>query len=205
MLNLFGANMIYPEFFDRVEKIRLQDPLSDFLGTFKDGIVEFSYLDIVKASGHSCPTVAGAYLVCLEGLKALYNNEIAKRGDIHVSFPDDSEEGVQGVIANVATHITGATEKYGFKGIAGNFVRRSLMEFNVEINSSVKFRRVDTGKSVEVIYDPSSIPGDPQQMVLMQKILKKIATNDEKIAFGVMWQNRVKNIFDNIDKVIKVI
>lgn len=197
--------MIYPEFFDRVEKIRLQDPLSDFLGTFKDGIVEFSYLDIVKASGHSCPTVAGAYLVCLEGLKALYNNEIAKRGDIHVSFPDDSEEGVQGVIANVATHITGATEKYGFKGIAGNFVRRSLMEFNVEINSSVKFRRVDTGKSVEVIYDPSSIPGDPQQMVLMQKILKKIATNDEKIAFGVMWQNRVKNIFDNIDKVIKVI
>ena len=40
--------MQYPKFFDAIEKITLKDDLSDFLGTFEDGIVEFSYLDVVK-------------------------------------------------------------------------------------------------------------------------------------------------------------
>ncbi len=52
--------MIYPEFFRKIETIKLQDGLSDLLGTFENGLIEFSYLDIVKASGHSCPTIAGA-------------------------------------------------------------------------------------------------------------------------------------------------
>ena len=51
-----------------------------------DGIYEFSYLEIVKAAGHSCPTVAGAYLMTLEALKSLYAEQRAIRGDIKVSF-----------------------------------------------------------------------------------------------------------------------
>jgi len=194
-----------PAFFEKIETIKLQDELSEFLGTFEDGIVEFSYLDIVKASGHSCPTVAGAYLLCLEGLKALYKGEIPKRGEVFVSFKEDSIEGVAGVIANVITHITGATESYGFQGIAGNFVRRNLMDFKSNINSSVKFKRLDTNESVEVLYDPSSIQGNPKQMVLMQKILRNQATNEERKLFGKIWQKRVEDIFNNIDKVISVL
>jgi len=197
--------MNYPEFFNKIETIKLQDSLANFLGSFENGLVEFSYLDIVKAAGHSCPTVAGAYIMALEGLKALYSaDEIAQRGEIFVSFKEDASEGVAGVIANVFTQITGATQTSGFKGIGGNFVRHDLMQFNNELNSSVKLQRLDNGKSIEVIYNPSGIPGSPLQQQLMQKIMQGIATPEEKIKFGQLWQERVENIFNNIDQVITI-
>lgn len=197
-------SMNYPEYFNTIEPISLQDDLSGFLGTFENGRVEFNYLEIVKATGHSCPTVAGAYLMCLEGLKALYPNDIPKRGEIFVSFKEDSKEGVAGVIASVISHITGATESLGFKGINGNFSRILLMKFNDSIHSSVKFQRLDTGKSVEVIYDPSSIAPHPKQQQLMQKIMQKSASMEERKEFGKLWQERVENIFLNTDKVITI-
>ena len=196
--------MNYPKFFETIENITLQDDLSNFLGTFENGIVEFSYLDIVKSAGHSCPTVAGAYLMVLEGLKALYKDEIPKRGDIFISFQEDSQEGVAGVIASVVTQITGATETAGFKGIGGNFVRHSLMKFNDDIDSSMRLERLDNGKSVEIIYNPSMIQGDPIQQQLMQKIMQGVATDDDKKLFGEVWQERVENIFKNIDQVITI-
>jgi len=196
--------MKYPDFFDAIETIELVDNLSDFLGTFEHGLVEFSYLDVVKSAGHSCPTVAGAYLLALEGLKALYCDELAVRGEIFVSFKEDASEGVAGVIANVITQITGATVTSGFKGIGGNFIRHDLMSFNSNITSSVQFQRLDTGVKVEVTYNPSSIQGDSQQQELMQKIMQNIATKEEKVHFGQLWQNRVENIFNNIDKVIEI-
>ena len=196
--------MQYPKFFDKIKSIELVDNLSNFLGTFEDGLVEFSYLDIVKSAGHSCPTVAGAYLMALEGLKELYKDEIAVRGEIFVSFKEDASDGVAGVIANVITQITGATVTSGFKGIGGNFVRHDLMSFNNDISSCVKFQRLDTGKSIEVIYNPSSIQGNPLQQVLMQKIMQNVATPEEKLDFGKLWQQRVENIFNNIEKVITI-
>ncbi len=196
--------MKYPKFFDEIETIKTQDDLSDFLGTFEDGLIEFSYLDVVKSAGHSCPTLAGAYIMALEGLKALYKDETPVRGEIFVSFSDDAKNGVAGVIANAITHITGATITSGFKGIGGNFVRHSLMEFNANISSDVKFQRLDNGESVEVTYDPSSIQENPLQRELMQKVMQGIATKEEKISFGKLWQQKVENIFKNIDKVITV-
>ncbi len=196
--------MIYPDFFDKIETITLQDKLAGFLGSCENGIIEFSYLDIVKSAGHSCPTVTGAYLMACEGIKALYGTDMPQRGEIFVSFKEDSNEGVAGVIANVFTQITGATETLGFKGIGGNFQRHGLMKFNDNISSSIKLQRLDTGKEVEVIYNPSSIPGNPMQQELMQKIMQGIATPEEKLSFGKLWQQRVENIFANIDKVITV-
>ena len=195
--------MKYPDFFDKVEKIRLKDDLSNFLGTFEDGLIEFSYLDVVKSAGHSCPTVAGAYLMALEGLKELYPNEIPKRGDIFVSFKEDIKDGVAGVIANVFTQITGATDISGFKGIGGKFVRHGLMSFNENISANVEIKRLDNNESVEVFYDHTIIAGNPLQQRLMQKIIQNIATDEEKVLFGKLWQGRVEKIFENIDKVIK--
>ncbi len=194
--------MNYPDFFNQIETIELVDNLANFLGTFEDGVVEFSYLDIVKSAGHSCPTVAGAYLMTLEGLKALYKDEIAVRGEIFVSFKEDASEGVAGVISNVMSQITGATATSGFKGIGGNFVRHDLMSFNNDISSSVQFQRLDTGKKVEVTYNPSSIQGNPKQQELMQKIMQNAATQEERIEFGKLWQQRVEAIFQNINTVI---
>ena len=197
--------MKYPEFFDTIETIKLKDELSAFLGSLENGIVEFSYLDIVKTSGHSCPTVAGAYLITLTGLKELYKDEIPKRGEIFASFKEDVTKNTTGVISNVISQITGATENSGFKGLNGKFQRYDLMKFNDHIKSSVKFRRIDTNKTVEIVYDPSVITQNPRTPILMKKILNETATDNEKNEFKILWQERVKNIFDNIDKVIKVL
>ena len=196
--------MKYPQFFDSIESIKLKDNLSAFLGTFEGGNVEFRYVDVVKSAGHSCPTVAGAYLMTREGLKALYGDQLPVRGEIFVSFKENSEEGVAGVIANVVTQITGATGALGFKGIGGNFVRHGLMEFEADITSSAKFKRLDNGRSVEVIYDPSGVEGHPRLQELMQKIMQGVASPEEKGSFGGIWQQRVEKIFNNVDKVITI-
>jgi hypothetical protein len=173
--------MKYPEFFNSVETITLQDKLSQTLGTFEDGIIEFNYLDVVKSAGHSCPTVSGAYLSLLVGLKELYQDELPQRGEIYVSFPNDSKEGVAGVIAAVATQITGATETLGFKGLGGGkFARHSLMSFNANIKGTMQLKRTDTNQTVDIKYDPSGIEGDS-------------------------FNEKVENIFKNITKVITIL
>ena len=196
--------MTYPQFFNKIPTIKLQDDLASFLGAFEDGIIEYSYLDVVKNAGHSCPTVLGAYLMTLKGLEALYENKIPKRGEIIVEFKDAQNIGVAGVIGNVITNITGATTNNGFKGISGKFDRNHLMKFEQDINgASVRFTRVDTQKSVDVFYDASSIKAHEDMNFLMQKSFQGSATKEEKIEFGKLWQERVEMIFENLSTVIK--
>ena len=197
--------MTYPQFFNKIPTIKLQDELASFLGAFEDGIIEFSYLDIVKSAGHSCPTVLGAYLMTKEGLKALYENELPKRGQIIVEFKEAQNIGVAGVIGNVIMNITGAATTNGFKGISGKFDRNHLMKFEQDINgASVRFTRVDTQQSVDVFYDASSIKAHEDMNFLMQKSFQGIASKEEKIEFGKLWQQRVEDISNNISEVIKV-
>ena len=196
--------MNYPKFYDEVEVIKVKDELSNVLNTFQNGEYEFGYLDVVKSAGHSCPTVAGAYVVALQALKALYPDKLPVRGDIKVEFKESLEDGVAGVIGNVISQITGATDKSGFKGLGGVFARHSLMFFDADINSSARFTRVDTGKSVDIFYNPSSITPDPNMQPLMQKVMQKSATKDEFEEFGRLWQDRVERICKNPDVVVEV-
>lgn len=198
--------MTYPQFFNNIPTIKLQDELASLLGAFEDGIIEFSYLDLVKSAGHSCPTVLGAYLMTLEGLKALYENEIPNRGNILVEFKESQTMGVAGVIGNVITNITGATTTNGFKGLAGKYNRNNLMNFEKDINgASVRFTRLDTQKGVEVFYDASSVLPHQSMSELMEKCVRGTANESEKKEFGKVWQKRVEDISNNIDKVIKVV
>ena len=198
--------MTYPKFFDNIETIKLQDDLSDFLGAFEEGILEFTYLDVVKTAGHSCPTVLGAYLMTKEALKALYKDEIPKRGEIKVEFKERSTEGVAGVIASVITNITGACKDTGFKGIAGKHDRNYLLKFESDIGTaSARFTRVDTNESINVVYDPSSFPAETTMRELMQKSLQGVATTEEKKDFAKLSQNRVETIANNVEKVIKIL
>ncbi|MEO1953766.1 MAG: hypothetical protein ABGW74_03585 [Campylobacterales bacterium] len=196
--------MGYPDFYDNIDTIKVVDELSAVLGAFDNGEYEFNYVDVVKSAGHSCPTVAGAYLIVLEASKALYPNDRMVRGGISVEFKDALEDGVIGVISNVISQITGATDKSGFKGLNGKFVRHSLMDFNSDINSFVRFTRLDNDSSVELSYNSSSLPADPNINILMQKIMQNKASLEEYKTFSKLWQLRVKNIFDNSDKVIKI-
>ncbi|MCH9813386.1 MAG: hypothetical protein K0U47_05515 [Epsilonproteobacteria bacterium] len=186
--------MPYPLFYDKAEKITLYDPLAEFLGSFDAGLIKVRYRDIAEFAGHSCPTVAGAYLMSVHALKALYPDSTPVRGEIKVAFKESLEEGVAGVIANVITNITGATESSGFKGLNGKFVRHNLMAFNAPITSSVRFTRIDTNQSVDVFYNPSIVPADPAMQPLMQKMMKGAANDEEKKHFGTLWQARVEKI-----------
>lgn len=198
--------MTYPQFFNKIPTIKLQDDLASFLGAFEDGIIEFSYLDVVKSAGHSCPTVLGAYLMTLKGLEALYENEVPKRGEILVEFRESQISGVAGVIGNVIMNITGATTTNGFKGLNGKFDRNHLMKFEQNIGeSNVRFTRIDKQKSIDVIYNPSLISVHEDMNYLMQKCMQGNATKEERKEFGILWQKRVEEISKNIEEVVKII
>ena len=192
--------MIYPEFYTKVPNITLYDPLSEFLGAFEEGIVEISYLECVKLAGHSCPTVAGAYLMAQLGLQALYTDSLPKRGDIKVEMRDAETSGVTGVVANVIGFITGANGVGGFKGIQGHFSRNNLLDFDTQTQAEVTLTRVDTQESVRLSYDPSSVPADPMMQPLMAKSLQKRASKDETQKFAMLWQQRVESILLSNDK-----
>lgn len=43
--------MQFPEFFDAVPQLHVQDPLVRVLGSAKDGILEYSFTDAVRLTG----------------------------------------------------------------------------------------------------------------------------------------------------------
>ncbi len=197
--------MNYPEFFDKIPTIKLKDNLANLLGAFEEGEILFSYKDIVKCAGHSCPTVLGAYLMTYKALNELYQETIPIRGEIKIEFSTKQNDGVTGVISSVMSNITGATGDTGFKGLAGNFDRRNLMFFEKNIISNVRFTRIDTQDSVDVYYDASSIKMSEELQALMQKTLAKNASQEEQKEFGILWQQRVEEISYKLDEVVSVV
>ncbi len=186
--------MQYPAFFDKVKPIVLHDALAEFLGAANAGIVEYTYLDAVKLAGHSCPTVAGAYLMAMKALEALYPGTTPERGAVRVRLRGEMEEGVTGVIANVVGLITGATQKNGFKGIGGRFDRRNLLYFGAGIDADIHFARVDSSAAVTVAYRAELVPGSARLKALAGKLGTLGLSAAEQCDFGVEWQARVERI-----------
>ena len=192
------------DFYKDVESIVLKDKLGAFLGVDED--FTYTFKDAVKLSGHSCPTVAGAYLMTLKALKELYKDELPVRGEIRVELRDAKSAGTAGVLANVASFITGAKEEDGFKGLQGQYFRNNLLKYEAPIKGEMRFTRLDNSKSVEVMYDLSNVVLSGFDGSLMQKGLQKTATKDELETFGAAWQQRVKEILlKHKDEVIKFI
>lgn len=199
--------MHYPNFYTQVAPLKLYDPLSDFLGAFQKGNLEITYLDCVKLAGHSCPTVAGAYLMAAKGLAALFEDELPQRGSIKVEMKENENVGVTGVTCNVISFILGAGGAGGFKGIQGKFSRNNLVSYNAPISAEVRLTRLDTMQSVHLSYDPSLIKADEKMMPLMGKSLKGLASEEEKRMFQALWQERVEEILlstDMHDKLITI-
>ena len=195
--------MQYPPFYEKIPPIALHDPLSEFLGAFEEGKMEISYLDCVKFAGHSCPTVAGAYLMAKLGLERLYKEALPQRGSVKVEMNASKVEGVTGVTCNVISFIVGASDSSGFKGIQGNFSRNNLVSYdvpNIPMDAAVKLTRLDTMQSITLSYDPSSAVADDKMMPLMKKNLQGIASKEEKKLFQTLWQKRVEEILLSTDK-----
>ncbi len=191
------------DFFDTIPTIIMHDPLAQTLGV-GDGRFVYAYIDAVKFAGHSCPTVAGAWLCCERALKELYVDETPIRGMIQVEVSESEEEGVAGVIGSIFTLITGAATKGGFKGLQGNFSRNNKLLFNSALASQMKVTRLDSQKSVLLDYNPSSIPVKPEQQKLLKKLMAKEATSQEIERFGLLWQERAAQIFLDADNVVRL-
>ena len=195
--------MKYLSFFDDVENIVVYDDLTRFLGVNDDGVIEFSYADIVKGAGHSCATVAGAYLIAREGLKALYKDELPKRGEIKVELKKSPTDDNNGVVGCVISIITGATSDFGFGGIpTGKYNRRNLLFFEADIDCDVRFTRLDTDEKVSINYRPKKVVNP---MEILKSAISPQATEDDIKSFPVRFQDMVKTVLQNHDKVIEII
>jgi hypothetical protein len=184
----------FPAFFDAVPAITLRDPLAEILGAAEGGLIEYRFADAVRLAGHSCPTVAGAWLMTTRALRALYGDAAPERGGVAVAFGDSQTDGVTGVIASVATLLTGAAGVGGFKGLGGRFSRRDLLTFDATGVQDIRFTRRDTGASVQVSLDLSPVPGDPRMGILLPALLSGSASAEEARLFGELWQDRVRRI-----------
>lgn len=186
--------MKYPAFYGEVAPIVLHDPLAKFLGATEDGNLEVNYVDAVRLAGHSCPTIAGAWLMAARAVQELFPGEKVQRGNVDVQMRDSQDEGVTGVVASVFTLVFGAAGPGGFHGLAGKNDRRNLLTFGNEVSGEVRFTRKDTGQSVTLNYDHSSVPGNPEMMPLMQKGMTGQADAAEMARFQSLWTTRVKSI-----------
>ena len=154
----------FPEFFEQAPTLTVQDALAEFLGAAEEGIMQYRYADAVRLCGHSCPTVAGAYLMTLKGLKALYGSDLPKRGGIEAAMQGARDEGTVGVTASV----------------------------DADIEGTLPLRRKDNGKTVAVSLNAAMQPFAPEMRDIMPKAVSGTATVEELKRFGELWQARVK-------------
>lgn len=187
-------NSDFPPFFDQAPVIRLRDALAQFLGAARDGWLEYRYADCVKLAGHSCPTVASAFLMTRAALRALYGDALPERGGVRVQLRDPAAEGVTGVIGSVAGYLTGAAGDGGFHGIGGRFVRQHLLSYGVPMGSQMRFTRIDSGASIGVSADLGRVAGDPRAGELIGRCLHGQASPAEEEAFRAAWQDRVRRL-----------
>ncbi|SCX83008.1 FmdE family protein [Nitrosospira sp. Nsp13] len=187
--------MNFPDFYEQAPVVLTHDPFAATLGASRDGVLEYHYEDAVRLAGHSCPTVAGAFLMGRAALAALYPDEPAERGAIAVHMPAPEKEGTTGVVAQVLTLLTGAAADNGFHGIQGRFKRRGLLSFaDHREGDAITFKRLDTGTSVAVSLDVSLVPSDPAQGGRLAAILQDNADDSQRAAFAEAWQERVRRM-----------
>jgi hypothetical protein len=76
----------------------------------------------------------------------------------------------------------------------GRWRRQNLLSFDESLAPRVRFRRVDSGRVVEVVYDASAVPPDPAMRPLLSAVLRNTASPDERARFAALWQARVEEI-----------
>jgi len=186
--------MRVPAFFEDVPGIAVQDPLAALLGAAEHGRIEYSYADAVKLAGHSCPSVASAWLLTVKALAYLYPDELPQRGNIRVELREPLDASTAGVMASVAALITGAAGEGGFKGIAGLHGRRNLLAFGAPIAATMRFTRLDTQCAVSATYHPERVPMPPDLKPLLAAATAPDADEAAGGAFGHCWQGWVRTI-----------
>ena len=211
----------FQEFFSEVEPIVLREPLAETLGAFSagtatpagrpasaspeaahvaGGLFSYSFVDLVKMAGHACPTMAGSWLACQAGLRALYPGETPVRGQVAVTVYGDPDEGTFGVMGQAFTFLTGAAPVTGFKGLGPLFKRKDLLSYSREKPDPqamcFELRRTDTGAAVLVKFSPRQIPFPAEKGrrmgELMEKVVWEAAQPGESAEFRELWMEKVR-------------
>lgn len=186
--------MHLPDFYDQVPSLVLFDPLAAVLGAAHQGLLEYRYADAVKLAGHSCPTVAGAWLMTRRALGLLYPEGHPMRGGIRVELREPQAAGTTGVVGNVMGLITGAAGEGGFKGLGGRLGRAGLLRFGVALPGEVRFTRLDTAQAVTLNYHAGRVPPDPELPGLMSLVMAGEADAEQRQRFASLWRARVRRI-----------
>ena len=88
--------------------------------------------------------------------------------------------------------MTGAAGAGGFKGLGGLHARKDLLRYGDASAGALRMRRMDTGETVEITFDASPVPADPEMRVMIPLAL---AGGMEAVArFGAAWQERVRRL-----------
>ena len=186
--------MSFPAFFQEIPALSLHDDLAEVLGAAAGGLIEYRYEDMVRLAGHSCPTVAGAWLMARRGLAALYPEGTPQRGHIRADLRAAQDAGTTGVVGGLLGLITGAAGEGGFKGLGPRFVRRNLLNYGVEMPAEVRLTRTDSATSVLLSYHPEIVPPGAGMQTLMPRVVSGQADAAERAEFARLWQDRVRRI-----------
>jgi hypothetical protein len=187
-----SVSMKLPDFFDKVPRLRVHDPLAEALGCAELGIFEYSYADAVRLAGHSCPTVAASYWLTWLALEHLYPDDLPQRGGVKVEFRESEREGSTGVAAAIVQMLTGAAGDLGFKGVGGRFARVGLQRFGRDVPLSIRSTRLDNGAAVDAAADLTlPLPGPALRPRTRGHESADLAAIAE---LGAQWQRRVKHM-----------
>lgn len=195
--------MAFPDWFDAIPPLILYDPLAERLGAADGGLIEYRYADAVRLAGHSCPTVACAWLMATRGMQALWPAGPPERGATRVEFRDQRDEGTTGVTAAVFMLVTGAADLSGFKGLGGSFDRR-LASFGAGVPGTVRLTRLDNGQAVVLSSDAARVPPDPRMQGALRAMLDGSASRHTLSEFARLWQERTRRILESAELVVSV-
>jgi hypothetical protein len=195
-MNFLGENMSPErqslEQLASLRKIHIHEPFAEFLlAQSSMHSFEISLLDCYRMSGHACHAITGAFLATEVAINCLFNeSKVCERGDLRVEFGSNIDDRATGPRSNVISFITGAWGPTGFAGLKGNFKRRDLVSYGHSelAQSAIRFRRISSGKSVIVEYDPSDF-------------LKKL---DVRLEFPEKWREEIYAILQASEKSLKI-
>lgn len=186
--------MMFPDFYREIPPITLHDGLAELLGAAEQGRLDYHYADAVRLAGHSCPTVAGAWLLARRGLLTLFPECLPERGEIRVELRAALDASTAGVVGGVLGLITGAAGEGGFKGLGQRYARRNMLLYGVDMPAEVRLTRLDQSESVLLSYHPEIVPPDAALQALLPRVISGQAAAGEQADFARLWQARVRRI-----------
>lgn len=142
-------------------KIKIFEPFAHFLkGSESEYEFEITLLDIVRFSGHACPSVIGAFYISREVIKEFYpDDHKLVRGDIKIYHKNKLRDAAVGPISNVFGYIFGAWAVSGFRGLQGYYNRDELQIFESSLAHSCHyvFEHLPTQRKIGINYKPSNV------------------------------------------------